>query len=202
MTFQEQLQRDLDQVFFNPNEFGEKHTLGGQPITCVVDNDRLFNTKNEGTFTAEVLLFVQKDQIKSTLVPYSTINFDGEIMTINDVYEDSGVYQLALERLYGKFTHDIVIQRQQPGTDSSGFKTNTWVHYHRCLAYMKNLTGNETNASNAEIGKVTTLFKIPYINGITHKMRVSYGGQLYDIKYVDDIEGKHEYLDIRCEVKL
>lgn len=202
MTFQEQLQKDLDQVFFTPNEFGETHTLGGQSITCVVDNDRLFDTKNEGTFTAEVLLYVPKEQIKGVLLPYSTINFDGEVMTINDVYDNMGVYQIALERLHGKFRYDIVIQRQLSGSDKDGFATNTWVHYHRCLAYMQNITGNETNSSNAEIGKVTTLFKIPYVNGITNKMRVSYGGQFYNIKFVDDIEGRHEYLDIRCEVTL
>lgn len=202
MTFQEQLKKDLDQVFFNPDEFGEKHTLGGQSITCVVDNDRLFDTKNEGTFTAEVLLYVPKGQIKGSLLPYSTITFDGEIMTIVDIYDNTGVYQIALERLHGKFIHEIYIQRQQAGSDQDGFSTNTWVHYHRCMAYMRNLAGNETDSSNAEIGKVTTLFKMPFVNGVTNKMRVSYGGQFYNIKFVDDVEGRHEYLEISCEVTM
>ena len=40
-SFKEQLEKDFSQTFFNPAEFGEIHTINGDEILIVVDNETL-----------------------------------------------------------------------------------------------------------------------------------------------------------------
>ena len=45
MGFKEQLQKDLDSVFFNLDEFAEIHRVEGKKIPVVVDSDQLNKLK-------------------------------------------------------------------------------------------------------------------------------------------------------------
>lgn len=41
MNFKETINKDLQHVFFNTNEFAEQHTLNGISVEVIMDNDRL-----------------------------------------------------------------------------------------------------------------------------------------------------------------
>ena len=40
-SFKEQLEKDLDSVFFNMDEFAETHMIDGKEVPIVLDNDRI-----------------------------------------------------------------------------------------------------------------------------------------------------------------
>ena len=50
-SFKEQLEKDFSQTFFNPAEFGEIHTINGDEILIVVDNETLLELSLTGNLT-------------------------------------------------------------------------------------------------------------------------------------------------------
>ena len=91
-SFKEQLEKDLDSVFFNMNEFAETHMIDGKEVPIVLDNDRIIElsmgktVETRGIFTDDILFFVQKKDME----------FDGEMYPISDVKEDFGGYTIIL----------------------------------------------------------------------------------------------------------
>ena len=65
-SFKEQLEKDMDTIFFNLNEFAENHMIDGKEIPVVVDNDRIIElslgktTETRGIFTDDIMFFVLK----------------------------------------------------------------------------------------------------------------------------------------------
>ena len=41
MTFKEILRKDIEQVFLNPEEFGEEHIVNGKPMMIMIDDNEL-----------------------------------------------------------------------------------------------------------------------------------------------------------------
>ena len=68
-SFKEQLEKDLDSVFFNMNEFAETHMIDGKEVPIVLDNDRIIElsmgktVETRGIFTDDILFFVQKKDL-------------------------------------------------------------------------------------------------------------------------------------------
>jgi hypothetical protein len=102
MGFKEQLLEDLDNVFFNTEEFAESHTINGTDINIVVDNDTLadlYISKNANTdelFTDKILFYVRKKDLSFEPVPGQYIDFDGSGYLITDVKTDDASYTIVL----------------------------------------------------------------------------------------------------------
>ena len=66
-SFKEQLEKDFDGTFFNLDEFAELHTIDGNEIPVVVDNETLIQlnmgktVNSDGIFTDSIIIFVQKN---------------------------------------------------------------------------------------------------------------------------------------------
>lgn len=101
-SFKEQLEKDMDTIFFNPNEFAENHMIDGKEIPIVVDNDRIIElslgktTETRGIFTDDIMFFVLKKYLDYEPCAGQHMTFDGETYPISDVKEDFGGYTIVL----------------------------------------------------------------------------------------------------------
>ncbi len=101
-SFKEQIGKDFPQTFFNPAEFGERHTINGEEILIVVDNETLLElnlgkaSDADGIFRDDKMFFAQKEGLGFEPVIGQIIEFDGETYQIGNVLEDCGGYAIIL----------------------------------------------------------------------------------------------------------
>lgn len=103
MSFKEQIQHDLDAVFFNNQEFAEEHEFNGENALVIIDNDELLKLEMrkdvdiDGIFSGKIMFFVQEKEI--TFEPFTGqhVTFDGKLFIIADVKLDNGVYTVVME---------------------------------------------------------------------------------------------------------
>lgn len=102
MNFKEQILEDLNTVFFNPDEFAEKHTINGAEVDIVVDNDKLAELfisrqiNTEQLFTDSIMFYVRKRDLDFEPVPEQYIEYDGHGYLITDVKTDDESYTIVL----------------------------------------------------------------------------------------------------------
>ena len=101
MSFKEQIQKDLDAVFLNPDEFAETHRVEGKEILVVVDDDRLNTLKKGqilGLVEAEMLLLGRVADFPADLDPGRLLNVDGREMQVVKSGKDMGLAEVALSQ--------------------------------------------------------------------------------------------------------
>lgn len=101
MSFKEQIERDLDAVFLNLDDFGERHRVEGKEITVVVDNDQLNKLKKGqilGLVEADMLLMGKAADFPEDLEPGNLLNVDGRELLIELSGEDMGLVEVALKQ--------------------------------------------------------------------------------------------------------
>lgn len=101
-SFKEQLEMDFDNTFFNLDEFAELHTIDGNEIPVVVDNETLLQLNlgkteySDGIFTDNIMFFVQRKYLNYEPVIGQVIEFDGVAYPIDNVLSDTGGYTIIL----------------------------------------------------------------------------------------------------------
>lgn len=101
MGFKEQIQKDLDNVFLNLDEFAEKHHVEGVEIAVVVDNDQMNKLKQGqilGLIEADMLLMGRAVDFPADLEPGRLLNVDGRELIIEKSGEDMGLVEVALRQ--------------------------------------------------------------------------------------------------------
>ena len=95
--------------------------------------------------------------------------------------------------------HRVTIQRRATGTDAAGGVLNSWEDFASRLASIDRAVGSEVWASAQRSGRVPTVFRLRYLEGVTPAMRLLFGGQAYNITSVVDQEGRKAELVITAE---
>lgn len=101
MSFKEQIQRDLDNVFLNLGEFAEVHRVEGVKISVVVDNDQLNKLKKGqilGLVEADMLLMGREGDFPEDLEPGRLLNVDGRELIVANSGKDMGLVEVALSQ--------------------------------------------------------------------------------------------------------
>lgn len=101
MSFKEQIQQDLDAVFFNLDEFAELHRVEGAEIAVVVDSDQLNNLKKGqilGLIEADMLLMGRASDFPEDLEPGRLLNVDGRELIVVNSGKDMGLAEVALSQ--------------------------------------------------------------------------------------------------------
>ena len=101
MSFKEQLQQDLDDVFLNLDDFAELHRVEGKQIAVVVDNDQLNKLKQGqilGLVEADMLLMGRESDFPANLEPGRLLNVDGRELIVANSGKDLGLVEVALHQ--------------------------------------------------------------------------------------------------------
>lgn len=101
MSFKEQIQKDLDNVFFNLDEFGELHRIEGVEIAVVIDSDQLNKLKKGqllGLIEADMLIMGRAVDFPDYLEPGRLLNVDGRELIVANSGEDMGLVEVALRQ--------------------------------------------------------------------------------------------------------
>lgn len=103
----------------------------------------------------------------------------------------------------------ITIQKNTDNlVDEEGWSMEGWRDYHKCWSCFRTVGWKEYFSAMAVQAQNTVTFTIRYSTKIkvmledpivTKNYRVVYKKKEYDIKYINDIENKHEYVDIKAE---
>lgn len=104
MGFKDVIQNDLEQTFFNEEEFADKHTWGDRvkrTITAIVDDDVLvekYSSEFDLLPKGSHLVYASASQFLSKPKIGSVIFFDGATYTLDEMHEEMGMYALFLSR--------------------------------------------------------------------------------------------------------
>ncbi|WWU66498.1 phage head closure protein [Clostridium baratii] len=101
----------------------------------------------------------------------------------------------------GEFRHPIEIQRLVLGTDKENRPCNKWETIINTRAKILNVRGDEFTEAYGTSSKIAKTF---YIRGsrskkVTNADRILYKGTPFNIIYVNDIEERGIYLEIKTE---
>jgi len=96
MTFKEQLKADLQQTFFNTEEFGEEHIWDGQEIKAIVDSDDLIAKYSSEFEKGSSLVMAPAYEFRKKPQTNAAIIFDGNYYVIDEIKEEAGMYAIFL----------------------------------------------------------------------------------------------------------
>jgi SPP1 family predicted phage head-tail adaptor len=90
-----------------------------------------------------------------------------------------------------------LIKIEAPTTQNvKGEMIPTWGTFAEAYAAREDLAGRELFLSQQVQAEVTTRFRIRYLEGVSAKMRINDAGTIYNIKSVQDPEGRRRFLTI------
>jgi len=100
----------------------------------------------------------------------------------------------------GELDRLIVIQSVTVTKDASGGLVSTWGTFATVWAKKKDIRGEEYFAAQQSNARVDSIFTIRWLPGVLPTMRISYDGQWWDIRSINEL-GRNEGLELYAEVK-
>ena len=109
----------------------------------------------------------------------------------------------------GELRHCITIQKLDTITNENGFETEDWIDYKTVWAKIQNLHGQEYWAAKAVQSETVTKITIRYLKALdpavneegpktTKIYRLAYRGRILDIEFIDNIQYRNKYMEIKC----
>ena len=102
-----------------------------------------------------------------------------------------------------KLRSRITIQRSEVATDAIGNHLSVWVDYWSCAAYANLASGKEYGAAGQTLGSDTLVFEVRWCERLrdldSTKFRILFGGNIYNITCVDDVQFRHEKLKLTAQ---
>lgn len=97
----------------------------------------------------------------------------------------------------GDLIHRIAIYARTRVQDADGYYTESERLVRRCWAKFSRMSGTEISRANADYTEIKVRFLIRAASvPIDRKMLVRYGGDDYDIVYVNDYANRHEFVEL------
>lgn len=103
ITFKEQIQVDVNNVFFNLHEFVDKHLIDGEEMDVLIDQNELIerekksNQNMNGVYLNQTLIYVKQSQFGNRPKLGSRMQLDKKNYVVLDCTEEMGVYAITLE---------------------------------------------------------------------------------------------------------
>ena len=102
-----------------------------------------------------------------------------------------------------KLRSRITIQQAVVQKDAIGNHTNVWVDFWSCAAYANLASGKEYGAAGQTLGSDTLVFEVRWCERLREldstKYRILFGGNIYNIVTVDDVQFRHERLKLTAQ---
>ena len=102
-SFKDIIQRDIEEIFFNPEEFSDAHTIDGVSMTAMIDDmehierEKKMKSNMDGIHARQVLLYVKASEFGALPAQGRILNLDNRKYTILDAVDEGGVYTITLE---------------------------------------------------------------------------------------------------------
>lgn len=99
MNLKEKMAFDLDNVFFNPDEFGEEHVVEGSKIMCMLDNSTLHEKQGGAEFAigvVDAVLHARITDLPPRQTPGTGLLIDGTDYMVVSWEEEVGMAIIAL----------------------------------------------------------------------------------------------------------
>lgn len=103
MGLKRMMAKDIEKVFLNPKEFGERHIVDGRKMYAIIDDNELVEREKiqremaVGLHVKKKLMYVAaKDYGPMPLVD-RMLELDGEFYIVTDVADECGMYSISLE---------------------------------------------------------------------------------------------------------
>lgn len=105
MTFKEMIREDIADVFLDPDEFGEKHTVNGREgVRIVTDEFELFNrekfkkeVKDDSTSAQRGIIYVKASDVGRLPKSGRQIRIDDVNFRIENAVDENGIYALTIQ---------------------------------------------------------------------------------------------------------
>lgn len=107
-----------------------------------------------------------------------------------------------------RLNNKITIQKLKKGIDDEGFNYENWIDHYKCWSNFRTVGWREYYSAKAIQAENTVTFTIRYSKttelivedvNCTKNYRILYKDKTYDIKCINDVDNKHEYIDIKAE---
>jgi len=98
----------------------------------------------------------------------------------------------------GLLRHKITIQKVVEVQDDYGEADQTWSTFRVVRAGKRNLSGQENQINDVRNPVRMVEFKMHYISGVTNKMRIKRGDDVFNILFIDNTGDMNRDLGIVC----
>ena len=102
-TFKELLRRDVDEIFFNEDEYSEVHDIDGEKMTAMIDDmehverEKKMKSNMDGIHARQILLYVKAHEFGALPAQGRILKLDGRRYTVLDTVDEGSVYTITLE---------------------------------------------------------------------------------------------------------
>ena len=102
-NFKDIIQRDIDEVFFNLEEFSDTHTIDGVEMPAMIDDmehierEKKMKSNMDGIHARQILLYVKASEFGALPAQSRILNLDNRKYVILDAVDEGGVYTITLE---------------------------------------------------------------------------------------------------------
>lgn len=104
MTFKEMMRQDIDRVFLNPDEFGEKYTVNGREgVSIIFDDIEVLNrekfrkeVKDDGTSLSQSMFYVKASDFGRLPKTGQQITIDGLRFRVEKAVNEQGIYSITI----------------------------------------------------------------------------------------------------------
>ncbi|OLR55049.1 hypothetical protein BHK98_02580 [Hornefia porci] len=104
----------------------------------------------------------------------------------------------------GSMRRRLLIEKHETVIDKIGNHTSKWTDFHSCFCYANLSSGDEYGVSPETIEQGSVTFIIRWakkLAGLNSKeYRIRFQGEAYNIVSVDDVQFRHEKLQIIAEI--
>ncbi len=102
--FKDIISQDNQEVFLNPEEFGEVHMVAGKPMCIIIDENELterekkqFGRGRDGTYQKSLLFYVSENVFGPLPAPNQILLLDGKKYLVTEANNEGGIYSISLE---------------------------------------------------------------------------------------------------------
>ena len=104
MTFKDAVAADINNVFLNPLEFGETHTVDGRSMVCVIDGNEVIERSKkqvekgriDGVYERQIMLYVAREKLGKMPAVGSIMTIDSGKYRVADAVHEAGIYSILL----------------------------------------------------------------------------------------------------------
>lgn len=102
-AFKNQVQRDVSNVFLNPDEFSDIHNIDGNNMSVQIDESEALErqlrfAQDVGTYKLQKIIYVASADYGKMPFIGKLLILDGLTYKVADVTEESGIYAITVER--------------------------------------------------------------------------------------------------------